>query len=360
VAHIVIDARHRQSSTGRYVDRLMGSLQELDRTNRFTVLLAGDDVWRPASENFSSMHVSFPTYSVSEQLGLWRTLRRLRADLVHFAMPQQPLLYGGRTVTTIHDLTLVTWKNYRGNRLAYDIRQAAFRLLLRRVARRSSAVITPSAFTRSALATFADIPEEDICVTHEAGDFLADDAVPVPALAGQRFVLYVGNAFPYKNLAVLLEAWAEARPSHSGVQLVLVGRRSEFYEDLARRAPPSVSFLHDVDDGHLRWLYEHADLFVFPSLSEGFGLPGLEAMVHGCPVLSSRATSLPEVYGDAARYFDAHDSAALAAEMSRLLDDHEARATMSAAGRDRARRFSWRRTAEVTLQVYARVLAADG
>ena len=360
VAHVVIDARHRQSSTGRYIDRLLRGLEDVDRHHRYTVLLAEGDDWAPVSPRFRTEHVDVAQYSLDEQWGLWHRLRALAPDLVHFPMPQQPLLYRGRTVTTVHDLTLVRFLNGGGNPLVERARRAVFSLLLRRVARRSAAVITPTAHTRADLVGWASVPPERVHVTHEAGDSLAVDPVPVPALAGRRFVLSVGNAYPYKNLARLLEAWTAVAPQHPDAVLVLVGRRSPFYDALAEGAPGSVVFLHDADDAQLRWLYQQALFFVFPSLSEGFGLPGLEAMELGCPVLASRLTCLPEVYGDAARYFDALDPADMAREIGRLLEDDDARAALAEAGRAHAAGFSWTRTAEQTLAVYEEALAGTG
>jgi glycosyltransferase involved in cell wall biosynthesis len=187
---------------------------------------------------------------------------------------------------------------------------------------------------------------------------MAAKTVTYGPLEGSPFILYVGNAYPYKNLERLVESFDLLdRPDY---QLVLVGKKDYFYERLqtfiAQRGLKNVIFTGFVSDGQLAWLYQHAAAYVFPSLSEGFGLPGLEAMAAGLPVISSNATCLPEVYGSAAHYFNPHDSADMATKIREVLDDDKLRQQLISAGQIRVKDFSWERMARETLEVYREVL----
>jgi glycosyltransferase involved in cell wall biosynthesis len=170
----------------------------------------------------------------------------------------------------------------------------------------------------------------------------------------KRFILYVGNAFPYKTRERLVDAFSLS--THKDLELVLVGKTDYFYEQLrdyiANRGVPRVTLTGFVPDEELAWLYGHTVLYTFPSLSEGFGLPGLEAMLYDVPVVASNATTLPEVYGDAAEYFNPRDPKDIAHAIDTLIDDPERQKQLIAAGRKRTQQFSWSRMAKETLAVY--------
>lgn len=362
---IVIDARILRLSTGRYVERLLHYLQEIDQENEYIVLLLKKDFdgWVPRAPNFTKVVADYPIYSIAEQVQLAGLLRSLKADLVHFTMPQQPVLYRGLRVTTIHDLTLLDFVNQRKlspikafykNR----VKPAVFKIVLKRFARGSAQVIAPTKYVKTQLVGRLGLPPSRVSVTYEAADKI--DAAPVPyvPMEGKKFILAVGNAYPHKNLGRLIEAFRKfKRPD---LHLVLAGKKDFFYEELERQARAdgvqNVHFTGFVSDAELRWLYEHARLYVFPSLSEGFGLPGLEAMRHGTPVVSSNATCLPEVYDEAAHYFEPTRPAHIAAAIAEVLDTPPLRQQLIEAGTQRAGEFSWRRMAEQTLEVYREAL----
>lgn len=361
---IAIDARIINTTTGRYVERLLRHLQEIDNDNEYLVLLQKKDFaqWDPTSKNFKKVLADYPIYSWGEQTRLGGQLKDLNPDLVHFTMPQQPLAYLGKKVTTVHDLTLVNFVNKRAEPMLkaiykHQIKPAVFKFALKRAVKSSKFVITPTEFVRGQIIDKYGVGESKVIATHEAADALAATPKTYDYLKGKDFILYVGNAYPYKNLKRLIQAFDKAGTNH---QLVLVGKKDFFYAELEkyvkRKLIRNVTFTGFVPDEELAWMYQHATAYVFPSLSEGFGLPGLEAMEYGLPVASSNATCLPEVYGEAAMYFDPNDTADMARVIKELVDNPQLRKDLTAKGKEQVKKYSWRKMAEETLEVYKQAL----
>ena len=363
MAQIVIDARELRTSTGRYVERLLHYLQQIDREHKYTVLLTPKDFtgWHPVNPNFTKVVCPYKEFTFAEQLGFLKQVRSLQADLVHFTMPQQPVFYHGRAVTSIHDLTTTRFKNPAKNPLVFAIKQQVYKWALKRVARKSATVIAPSEFVKTDIAKFAGISPDKITVTYEAADKITAPAAPLKNLSGKAFLLYVGRPTPHKNLERLLEAMKILIEKHPGLVLVLAGKTDKNYErlrDFARKKSLTnqVFFTNYVGEGQLRWLYKNTAAYVFPSLSEGFGLPGLEAMAHGAPVVASNATCLPEIYGSAAHYFNPLDTNDMANKIDEVLSDDKLRSKLITNGHDRAKKYSWRRMATQTLEIYHEAL----
>jgi glycosyltransferase involved in cell wall biosynthesis len=169
--------------------------------------------------------------------------------------------------------------------------------------------------------------------------------------------MYVGRPTPHKNLERLIAAYSQLKTEHPELKLVLAGKLDANYRRItAKVSDPGIIFTDFVSEGQLRWLYEHCAAYAFPSLSEGFGLPGLEAMLHGAPVVSSNATCLPEIYGEAAHYFDPLNVHAMADAINEVLTDKALRQTLITAGARQAQTYSWQRMAEQTLAIYTRAL----
>lgn len=173
--------------------------------------------------------------------------------------------------------------------------------------------------------------------------------------------MHVGSPFPHKNIERLVEAFAILKQAHPKLQLVLAGKKEHYFEQLQKWASDKehfadIVFTGFIPDEELKWLYQNAEAYVLPSLSEGFGLPGLEAMAHGCPVVSSNATCLPEVYGDAAHYFDPEDTDDIATKVAHVISDENKRKDLIQKGYIQLKKYSWKRMAEQTLEVYNNVL----
>jgi len=361
---IVIDAREFSTSTGRYVRQLLANLQgvDTDLSHRYIVLLKPKDMdrWQPTSKRFTKVACPYKEFTFAEQFGLLIQLLRLRPDLVHFPMVQQPVLYRGSVVTSMLDLTTLRFRNPAKNRLHFRIKQMVYGWVNYIVAHKSRQILTISEYTKDDIARHLRINSRKIHVTYLAGDSLHDAPIPVDGLEDTHFIMYVGRPQPHKNLDRLIEAYSILKQSMPELHLVLAGRQDVLFRryerEVARLGIPDLHFTGHVSDGQLRWLYEHTAAYVFPSLSEGFGLPGLEAMAHGAPVASSSAASLPEVYGDAAAYFDPRDVDDMAKVIKNILSKPELRHKLATAGPRQAKKYSWERMAEQTLSLYKRAL----
>lgn len=360
--HIAIDARIINSSTGRYVERLLHYLEKIDTTNRYTVLVRDKDetFWQPTNDNFQVKVAEFDNYSFAEQIGFKRFLDNLKPDLIHFCMPQQPVLYSGRTVTTIHDLTLLNTYNSDKNWFVFTSKQLVGRMVFKRVARKSTYVITPTEYVKQTVVEYTKVPEDKVIVTLEAADTVSLNPLPYEPMRGREYIMYVGSQSDYKNIRRLILAHQEILTGHPDLRLVLVGKTTGINGKAAGRnkqwsekqGHKNVVFTGFVPDEQLAWLYAHTRAYIFPSLMEGFGLPGLEAMMSGAPVVSSNTTCLPEVHGDAAEYFDPLSVEDMAAAIERVIRDETLRARLITAGRKQAGNYSWRRMAEQTHRVY--------
>jgi glycosyltransferase involved in cell wall biosynthesis len=363
---IAVDARNIGTSTGVYVENLLNHLEAIDSDNDYVVILAEKsvDLWRPSKPNFRAVTSPYKNYTFGEQIGFALQLYRLRPDLVHFCMPQQPLLYFGRRVTTVHDLTLVRFENIDMNPLAYKLRKWIFTALLRNVIWRSKAVLTPTEYVRKDVLDFSSQRHSDkVVTTLEAGEPLAEKPEVVEEAKGKQYIFFVGNAFPYKNLRTTVDAFALLQERLPGLHLFFAGKKEYFYEQIEKYAQEKgvekrTHFLGYISEGEKRWMFQNAEAYVVASLSEGFHIPGLEAMYENCPVISSDATCLPEVYRDAARYFDPHDPEELANVIEQVVTDKKMSEKLMEAGRKRVKQFSWRRMAEQTLEVYRKALGA--
>lgn len=366
MAKIAIDARIINSTTGRYVERLLYYLEQIDHSNHYLILVRKKDIniYTPTNPNFEIIEADFDDYSLSEQIGLKRLLDSLKPDLVHFCMPQQPVLYRGAHVTTVHDLTLLRTYSSDKNYLVYKFKQFVGRFVFKYVAKSSNKIITPSKFTKDSLVKFANISPDKVIVTYEGADKSATKPSPIKDLQNTEYIMYVGNQSDYKNIRRLVEAHQLLRQKHPHLLLVLVGRLSGVSGASLRRNKTwveqrdyeGVIFTDFVSDEQLAWLYLNAQAYVFPSLMEGFGLPGLEAMLYGTPVVSSNATCLPEIYGDAAHYFDPKNVLAIADAIAAVIDSRDRREALVKKGHAQVARYSWKRTAEQTLAVYKHVL----
>jgi glycosyltransferase involved in cell wall biosynthesis len=285
---------------------------------------------------------------------------RDRLSLLHsqyIAPPFSPV----KDVVTIHDILFETHPHlFEG---AFSARSIA---LIRRSARRASVVLTVSEFSRQALLERYEIATERVIVTPNGVDrarFRPMDSEPAGIRERYRldgpFVLAIGRIEPRKNLTRLIRAFSRARRKLSrGVQLAIAGpedfRSREVFREAEMHTKDSIRFLGAVPDADLPALYNLAEALAYPSLAEGFGIPVLEAMACGTPVLASPRGALVEVGGDAVLWVDPEDEEAIAAGIETILTDSVLRDRLRAAGPARAERFDWDETARLTLEAYRR------
>jgi glycosyltransferase involved in cell wall biosynthesis len=361
---IAIDARELRTSSGRYIERLLFYLQKTDTVNKYVVLLTAADIdsWEPTNPNFSKQLCPYKEFTFSEQIRFLRLLNKLKPDLVHFPMVQQPVFYRGKTVTTMNDLTTTRFRNLSKNLIVFRFKQEVYKWVNRRVAKKATALLTFSQFVKNDVIAFTHVNPQKITVTTLAADKLTDPAEPLPSLEGKQFLMYIGRPMSHKNLIRLVEAFRLLKTNHPDLELVLAGKRDTNYIELEKltvaKGIKDITYTGFVSDGQLCWLYENCAAYVFPSLSEGFGLPGLEAMAQGAPVVSSNATCLPEVYGDAAEYFDPLDVNSMAKAIEQVIDDEGLRKSLVKKGLVQVSKYSWQITTNKTLDIYRSALGS--
>ena len=286
---------------------------------------------------------------------------REKADLFHSPHYVAPVLKIRPLVVTIHDAIHLLYPQYLPNRLAHVYARFMFRN-----AARAEHILTVSEWSKRDLGGLLGVPESRITVTHLAADPLFR---PLPGSSWngdhekrfrirRPYVLFVGNFKPHKNVTGLIRVFRRLNLAKTHT-LVLVGRGWDRDADLGRMVrdfslEPCVRVLENTPPVDLNLLYNGADLFVFPSFYEGFGLPPLEAMACGTPVAASRASCIPEILGDAAHYFDPSDEEEFASAVRDMLKDSGLRREMIEKGRKRTLEFSWEKTAVETMRVYDR------
>ena len=368
MAHIVLDTRIIETSTGRYMQRLLENLNDhfaANDGNKYTALVPSAHVakWESRLTNMSVVASDHKWYTFAEQAGLYKQLRNLKPDLVHFTMPQQPLLWTGPAVTTIHDMTLIRFESIDPgeSRMVYLAKQKVFNGLLRVVMRRSKCIFTPTEFVRQDLAKFFGKKYlSKIHTTHLAGEIPDEAPEVIERFESKPFLFFVGNAFPYKNIWRIIEAFGELSKDYPDLQLLLAGKKDSFYEELEKRTLArgikNVHFLGFISDGEKRWALQNAQAFVTASYSEGFCMPVLEAMIEGSPVVSSNASCLPEVVGDAGLLFNPDSSDDLVEKLDSLLSDEALRQDLIAKGKAHAGGFSWKKMVKQVHCIYRDVL----
>lgn len=359
--HIAIDARIINSTTGTYVEELLNYLEKIDTINKYSILVPSKDIsfWKPTNPNFTVRPADIANYSFAEQTKFKALLDDLNPDLVHFCMPQQPIFYKGTHVTTVHDLTLFNTYNSDKNWLIFHVKQFIGRFVFKRVGKTSAHIIVPTEFTKQAYLDFSHIPESKVTVTYEAADIKLATLEPYKH-PFKQYLLYVGQQSDYKNIKRLAEAHQKLLVDFPDLGLILVGKLNSkaksnkyYFEEQGFK---NILFTDFLPNSQRDWLYTHCSAYIFPSLMEGFGLPGLEAMGYGAPVISSNATCLPEVYGEAAHYFDPSDIDDMANSIRTVLSDDTLRQELIDKGREQLKKYSWQRMAEQTHAIYLEAL----
>lgn len=366
---IAIDARKlRDYGIGTYVRNLLRHLSRIDSSTEYVLFCRPGDRGLVAElgENFRPVVEPAAPYSVREQIRVPLDLHREGVDLFHAPHYVLPALTPCRSIVTIHDCIHLRFPQYLPNRLAYAYARSSLWI----ASHRSSRILTVSEASKRDILRYFSVPDGRIDVIYNAIDerFGTEPSADEVARVRERyqlndpFVLYAGNIKPHKNLERLIEAFHTLRRSGLGsVKLLIIGDEISKYAALRRavhkyKLHQHVRFFGFVPHKTLAVLYRLAGVFVFPSLYEGFGIPPVEAMAHGVPVACSNAGALPEVCAGAALMFDPTSVAAITDAVGRILRDEDLRRTLSDAGRKRAAELSWRKTAELTRQVYEKAL----
>jgi glycosyltransferase involved in cell wall biosynthesis len=370
IGHLLsFEPTYRQAGVSRYSEALVRELPNVGPEEEYVVFTGG--ARPPASRGFDPgiewVHSRLPTARPEARI-LWEQTvgmtiaRRYRLDLIHAPVNVTPLVSGAPRVVTIHDLAFHLYpEQYPGAKQRY------LRLMTRLSVQRAARVIAVSEATRQDVIRHYGAASEKV-VTVPNG--VSDDYRPLPAeqVAAfraanglpERFILFVGTLQPRKNLETLLRAYARV-VDEIGWELVVAGATGWAYDPIFETAralglAERVRFAGYVPGEELPLWYNAAGMFVYPSLYEGFGLPLLEAMACGTPVIAANTSSLPEVVGDAGLLVDPRDVEAMAQALRSLAESESLRDDLSERGQQRAAAYSWRRTAEETLAVYRDVM----
>ncbi|MCC7496116.1 MAG: glycosyltransferase family 4 protein [Bryobacterales bacterium] len=376
---IVLDIRHiRDFGIGSYIRNLLTALGQLDSEDRFLLTGAQADIHElpPLPPNFEPREYGRPDRSQLDHIAYPLFLRGLDADLYHIPLNAAPLLMPRPYVITIHDMSTLLFDVSSGGRKQFRMFRA------QRTLNRAAQVMAVSEATRRDAIELFNVPPTRIRRIYNAPDprFRAgagDAGASAHQFEMRRaleryqisrpFLLYAGNIRPQKNIPRLVEAFAvlrgglENHPEFHDLRLIIIGDEISKYPAVRRaviqtRMQSAVRFLGFVPFDTLRIFYEAAAAFVFPSLYEGFGLPPLEAMGSGTPVVTSGASSLPEVVGNAAMIVKPDNVFDIARGMREVLLDDQLRQSLVQKGLEQFGKFSWDRTAREVLSTYTEVI----
>lgn len=372
---IVFDGRviqYGKSGVGVYAESLLNAISDIDTSNRYEILSHGNI----GSHNGKFEYIktgfrfdSHPAGDLWEQIYLPFHLKRKKTDIFHSPTFHVPLIsFGTKKVVTIHDLVSFRFPQTQPKSfVAYS------RFMIKAAAKFADGIITSSMATKIEIKDILKVNEEKVHVVYGAPrsifktieDKEAIKEMQIRCNLPCRFILFVGSLEPRKNIGNLIYAFSSMKKKGIIHKLILCGGAGWMNEQERLRELAQVSgvgndviFTGYVPDADLPAFYNLADIFVYPSLYEGFGLPPLEAMACGCPVITSNTSSLPEVVGDAAIMVNPYDVEGLADAMCRVLTNNELRLKMKKQGIERAKMFSWTRCAAETLEVYKNLIGA--
>lgn len=371
-AHIVLDVRHwRDFGYGTYIRNLVRAMCRLETPFRFSLIAKQENL---PEFSFLPPHLKPVVYDRSDRdrrdnVAFPLFLRSLKPDLVHIPLNSVPVFLPKPFVVTIHDMSSVVM-GYRGQPHS-RLHLLRFRLGLVRASR----VIAVSESTRQDVVQLMNIPDDRVRRIYNAidPDYYAAGSAEERRQTMERYqighpyLLYAGSVKPQKNVARIVEAFSVVRrdlaghPRFKDLRLVIIGDEISKYPRIRQAVVQSrvreyVRFLGFVPSDALRSFYQGAEAFVFPSLYEGFGLPPLEAMAAGTPVITSNVSSLPEVVGDAASFVKPENVFDIARGVKEVLLEEDLRQRMVSRGLEQVRQFSWTQTARQVLETYQNVL----
>lgn len=370
---IGIDARmygSHQTGIGNYIRHLVDGLARIDQTNEYVVFLkkeAFEQLSIPSTQ-FSKHLTDIHWYTLAEQVRLPGILKAQKLDLVHFPHFNTPILYRGKTVTTIHDTTPFTFPGHKVG--ASRFRQLAYNAVFNNSIEHASRLIAVSQATKQAVLERAKVNPDKIAVTYlgvdnsfsqEPSQQQIRDLTKKHGL-NKPFFLYIGIWRNHKNVDGLIRAYSQFREKYGhDIALVIGGKEDPSYPEVLRAKEES-KCKHDIlmtgfiPDKQLPLWYRAAKALVHVSFSEGNALPGLESMTCGTPVLASSIPALEEVLGEAAIYADPGSSEAITKQMHQLVSDSTLEQELIKKGHAQASHYSWDTTARQTLDIYKKVL----
>ncbi|KKP79427.1 MAG: hypothetical protein A2271_02560 [Candidatus Moranbacteria bacterium RIFOXYA12_FULL_35_19] len=357
---------------GRYTQKLIENLEKVDNSNQYFIFLKKENFedYQPKNKNFQRVLADYRWYTFAEQIKFPRLLEKYKLDLTHFPHFNVPLLYKRKFIVTIHDLILVHFPTTKSSTLApvfYWLKFFAYKIVISSAINRAQKIIAVSNFTKNdILKTYPKIKSEKIKVTYESAEdfclftphYKYDEILARYGII-KPYILYVGNAYPHKNLEKLILSFREIRKAEKNLNLVLVGKEDYFYRRLKnfsiKQKIAGIIFTDYISDHEMDAVFRSSSAFVWPTLYEGFGLPPLEAMSKGVPVVSSDQECMKEILSDSTYYFDGKNTADMAGSIIKVLNDENLQKTLIQKGYERVTHYSWKKMAKETIKLYLKI-----
>lgn len=384
---IGIDARFYgpfAKGLGRYTQEIVDNILKMDKENHYVIFLGRhnfDELIIGNNKNVKKVLVDIKWYSLKEQFFFPYYIWKEKLDLIHFTHFNVPIFCPTKFIVTIHDLILTKFKTVRATTkhpIVYNLKDFFYRLVIKSALKKSEKIITVSNFTKNDIVEQFKIKPDKIKVIYEGVSNLSKgrDSLFIAKLnkdeilgdyhISSPYFLYVGNAYPHKNLEFLVKSFLEWRSKNPGFKLVMIGKEDFFYKRVKDYAEEiitknkyenSIIFTGYVPDEKLEILYQGAMIYIFPSLYEGFGLPPLEALFNSCPVLSSKAASMPEIIQGGALYFDPGNYSDFSEKLNALVGDDNLRQELVLAGKEVLKKYNWWECAFKTKEIYSQLLS---
>ncbi len=363
----------KHAGIGRYVENLVTEILKKDTKNSYVLFVRKDDhkALSEKHKNAKVVQADIAHYSLREQADFPLIIAKQKLDLMHFPHFNVPVLYSGRFVITIHDLIKHSSRGKETttrNLSIYWLKYFGYRTIFEHSVKRALKIMVPSNFVKKNLLDNYKIPREKVEVTYEGVDNLGcekksqeTEKILSKYKIKKPYLLYVGSVYPHKNIERLIKAVLLLREEGVLVNLVIVCARSVFWQRLEKKvkdlkAGKIVNLAGFVPDEELSLVYKQAEAFVFPSLSEGFGLPGLEALSCRTPLVASDIAVFKEVYKEAAVYFDPYSEKDIKEKIKLVLEDKKLNLELKKTGERVSKEFDWKKTAGETIKIYEKAL----
>jgi glycosyltransferase involved in cell wall biosynthesis len=369
---VAIDARFyglEHSGLGRYTINLIRQLQNIDKKNKYYVLLRKKYYHAlKFPDKWEKVLFDIPHYTIREQFALPRILKKINPDIFHALSVNYPVFHKGKTIITLHDLTQLSYSK-KATTLPgplYLFKHLNLKFIVKKALTCAEKVIVPSKAVGKDLIDIHNIDKKKLKVTYEGVSMnistVAQNKIPNKFMIKNKYFLYVGNAYPHKNLDRLIEAVKVMNENtDENILLVLGGSRDIFQKRLENSLTnneyeQNIRTIGYIPDEYMKYLYEKSVGFVYPSLSEGFGLQGIEAMRAGTLLIASDIPVFKEIYQENALYFNPYDFSKIADILNEVLAiSDETRKKRIKKAQKFSERYSWRKMAEKTLEVYKSV-----
>lgn len=363
---IGIDARlWNETGVGRYIRNLVWQLEKIDKKNNYVLFVSSGTKVQgliDTNKRFKIVETDIRWHTVREQMQFPKLLEKEKLDLIHFPYFSVPIYYKRPFVITIHDLIINHFPTGKASTLPlplYHLKHVAYQFIMKQAAKKAQKIFTVSEATKLEIEDHLHVPADKVIVTYEGVDSNLANGKRQIAEGKEKYFLYVGNAYPHKNLEVLVRAYKTFADENKGTKLLFVGKEDFFYRRLKHnisemKLDGSVVFRENIDDEELSELYTNAIALIAPSLMEGFGLPPLEAMARKCLVIASDIAAHREICGDAAVYFNPTEKDSLVQSLLDVMSNGNSKQFQEKikSGSERIKFFSWEKMAKQTLAVY--------